>query len=100
MIIRHGDIVLVQVSEIPIGLETSIDNVLARGEATGHAHRVQGAQVLLQNGTPAYIIVHAAEGASLSHEEHGVVPLVPGAYKILSQREFDPYDEVIRDVQD
>jgi hypothetical protein len=87
------------VSEIPIGLETSIDNVLARGEATGHAHRVQGAQVLLQNGIPAYIMVEGM-GTSLTHEEHGVVPLVPGAYKILSQREFDPYDEVIRDVQD
>jgi hypothetical protein len=80
--------------------------VLARGEKTGHSHKVEvGDHVeVVDIGNkaemPANDLVLALwEGAEVIHEEHPPLKLEPGTYLVRQQREFDPY-AVLRDEQE
>ncbi len=86
---RQGDILLVQVSKIPPKHRKVTSNVLVYGEATGHAHRVQGGNVV-QTYKTGSIFVIARKGTTLVHNEHGPIDLEPGKYQLIRQREFNP----------
>jgi hypothetical protein len=67
--------------------------VIARGETTGHMHRVSkssladGAALMLL-GRSMYLRTPEA-GATIVHEEHGPVELPVGVYAVVNQQEFD-----------
>lgn len=91
---RQGDVLLMQVDELPKAAEESSADgdriVLAYGEVTGHAHAVAttGARIFADRDTR---FLHVLEGgASLVHEEHAAIPLEPGYYRIVHQREYVP----------
>lgn len=69
------------------------DGVIARGETTGHAHRVSptsiaaGALLCLMN--EAMLLKAPEDGAVIVHDEHGPVNLPEGVYAVVHQREFD-----------
>lgn len=106
---RQGD-VLVESVRRPKALGTLVPRdrdrvVLAYGEVTGHAHAIvpddgiadiPAAQLFEAPGGARYLIVD--RGCTLVHEEHGLIPLAPGAYKVTRQREYSP--EAIRQVAD
>ena len=103
MMFRQGDVLLVEVEAIPEGAQgVKRDEagriVLALGEATGHAHAIAspGAR-LYAMGENRYLRVPKG-GATLLHEEHAVIPLPPGGYRVVIQREYSP--EAVRRVQD
>mgnify|MGYP001567923407 CR=1 FL=1 len=103
-LIRHGDLLFVpvkktQVSEVE-GLREVSGKVIERGEVTGHAHRVTEGDVTIeehvrkswQSGDMLptgirYMTVHTP--ATVTHEEHKPVTLLPGLYEIMRAREFD-----------
>lgn len=100
---RHGDVMLLQVKALPEGCEEqqkAKEVILARGETTGHAHR------LLTKERPAItflapdgsVYLQIGEPATLTHEEHGVQTVQPGIYLIPEQVEFRPAE--IRRVSD
>lgn len=71
--------------------------ILARGEATGHAHRLEsldGVDVYVAEG--GELIVGVAESVNVVHEEHDTVTLSPGYWRVRRQREYDP-DAVARE---
>jgi hypothetical protein len=89
------------------------NNIVARGEVSGHSHiatgdvdvyELDGEVILDVRGEAA--IKHLLEEAFTREKkevwtgEHADIPLAPGTYKYVPQMEFDPYDEVIRRVQD
>lgn len=89
------------------------NNIVARGEVSGHSHiavgevdvyEVDGEIILDVHGEAA--IKHLLEEAFTKEKkevwtgEHADIKLAPGTYKYIPQVEFDPYDEVIRRVQD
>lgn len=83
MMLRQGDILLVP-CEIPeedlARAKVRPDGVIARGELTGHAHRVDTscAQVLdLERKDGVFTFVRAFEPTFVRHEEHGLVPVEP-----------------------
>ena len=94
---RQGDVLVVPLKEMPADLKAvPLDNgrlILAYGEATGHAHVVEGLAELL---TPAdadelerrFLRVEAE--SALVHDEHSTITLPPGAYEIRRQREYAP----------
>jgi hypothetical protein len=87
---RQGDVLFVRIREdqIPAGAAPSADPVLARGEATGHAHRLgdPGAALhLLEEASQFLLVVRPLE---VVHEEHRALALPPGAYRVILQREF------------
>jgi hypothetical protein len=94
---RQGDVLLIKLSDAEarrVHLEDrarpSTDRmILARGEATGHAHSVAGSTARLElRLAERYLTVWAP--TELTHEEHAPIRLDPGFYRVVLQREFVP----------
>jgi hypothetical protein len=87
---RQGDVVIRKLAELA---ETYTDDVqehqaiLARGEVTGHAHRLTGGEWRC-DGETLVVITYAL----LEHEEHSTIRLPSGVYEIFRQRELDPFN--------
>ena len=103
---RQGDVLVVEVSAIPADAtlcKIEGDVILAYGEVTGHAHRLEAGTVkpLAKGGVwspTAERFIQALEGAVLKHEEHGAIAIPPGNYRVLQQREYHPTE--LRNVAD
>jgi len=70
------------------------------GEATGHHHSLVATDFQMykdENGVK-YLELH--KNSEISHQEHGTLPLVKGKYIVHIEREFDPFADLIRQVQD
>src|SRR5580765_2121291 len=68
---RHGDVIILPVSSIPADATRRPSAVLARGEATGHSHRiadVTDVEVFDYDGV-GFLRV-GRESATLIHDEH------------------------------
>ncbi len=81
---RQGDVLLLEVDQIPDGATDITPKsgpiVLALGEATGHAHAIQrGGVRLLERGARRYLDVK--KPVSIKHEEHDAIALPPGLYE-------------------
>lgn len=100
---RQGDVALSQVSAIPAdATPRPRDNgriVLAYGEVTGHAHAITdpGVECLVAPDGRVYLRVPDS-AATLVHEEHTAHRLLPGAYEVTIQQEWQ--DEESRNVSD
>ena len=96
---RQGDVYVARIGTLPDGCKPRSSLVLVKGEATGHAHRLeQGADVDVfstpsddpaRPGDVFYVAVRARP-ARLVHEEHCAIILHPGCYRIWRQREYSP----------
>lgn len=85
----QGDVLLLPVVALPDEWEPVEGDwhVLALGEVTGHAHRLDGATLV--RGAAGERGVMVAPGAALRHEDHGPIAVAPGAYRVLQQSEPD-----------
>lgn len=104
-IYRQGDVLLMLVAALPEGAKdiTPKDGiVLAHGEVTGHAHRIdvpkkeQGKVRYWDAGAERYLQV--LEQVTLRHEEHGAVLLEKGIYRQGFQ--VEDFGPEVRRVQD
>jgi hypothetical protein len=88
---RHGDVLIGAVDDVPAGARPLSHVILARGEVTGHSHRIaeRGAAQLYEINGVLYLDVVAAL-ATLIHEEHGPITLPQGRYRVWIQREYAP----------
>lgn len=95
--LRQGDVFIELVETLPDGAIPVDGLVLAEGEVTGHAHRIQGGQAkLFERAGERFLRVTAK--ARLEHEEHATIELPRGVYRVVRQREYSP--EEIRNVAD
>jgi hypothetical protein len=93
---RQGDVFLQKVDKLPENAKVKKDNIILRGEATGHAHKVENGKLyeaVLED--PEHILrqerrmfVLAKKGTRIVHEEHGPIDIEIGIYIIIRQREF------------
>jgi hypothetical protein len=91
---RHGDVILVKVDSIPADAEQRPSAVLARGEATGHSHRIadpSGVSVFGGDNGAGYLSVES-DFATLVHDEHKAIQLPRGMYRFWLQREYTPQE--------
>lgn len=102
---RQGDVLIRAVKSIPSTAKdvTSKDRiVLAYGEVTGHAHAIAPGEATEFSFSDAAGVVrrflNVVKEATVRHEEHAAIPLPPGMYEIIAQREYHP--EEIRNVAD
>lgn len=110
-IIRHGEVILKPVNEIPSGAilkKKSKKEIIAHSE-TGHHHILE---VKDRTGNPfsiftingeTYLELH--DTAKLWHQKsgkdaHKTHDVIPSAYKIIIKREFDYFENAIREVRD
>lgn len=103
-IFRHGDVILFKLAE-PKALEAPEKPVkqivLAWGEVTGHAHRLVGDLILLdQPLADEEILFKVIKKSKLSHEEHDTIFLEPGLYLKVNQVEYDPFQDLIVKIRD
>jgi len=97
---RQGDVLLVKVASAPrlpvAARDLAGRIVLAEGEATGHAHAIvdEGAVLRGADLDRRFLEVLKAGGVDLVHEEHGVVRVPPGAYRVVRQREYSYPDSM------
>ena len=96
MQMRHGDVFVQTVDAIPDGCKPLNHRILAEGEVTGHAHRLDVGELMQAQDGRVFLKLDT-EG-KLSHEEHGVIHLPPGTYEVRRQKEYSP--EAIRNVAD
>jgi len=96
---RHGDIIIAAIPAIPKGARQRASTVLAKGELTGHSHRIEDSETgrLWDHRTEMFLEV-TAPSARLVHQEHKPITLPQGTYRCWFQREYTP--ESIRRVID
>ena len=92
---RQGDIFFVKLDREPTleGAKPIKTGVIARGETTGHMHRVSKSSVadgaaLMLLGRSMYLRSPEA-GSTIVHEEHGPIELPAGVFAVVNQQEFD-----------
>ncbi|MFX0204583.1 MAG: hypothetical protein ACFFDT_01245 [Candidatus Hodarchaeota archaeon] len=102
MIVRQGDLLLKKVDKLPKRARTVKSDVILEGEATGHAHRIIDGEIFRfwSQSSGDQLFVKADKGATLVHEEHTKIKLVPGIYEVIRQREYDPDTETTQWVMD
>ncbi len=96
---RQGDVLVrtIDENEVPDGLIAAPRDskgrlVLARGEATGHAHVAsgEGLRLLCLPDDVETMFLHIEAHGRLTHEEHGPIGLPKGWYQVIRQREYLP----------
>ncbi len=96
---RHGDILVAAVTQIPEGARCRTGAVLAKGELTGHSHRVEDAETAqVWDYRGEMFLEVTAPTARLVHQEHKPITLPQGTYRFWFQREYTP--QAIRRVID
>jgi hypothetical protein len=88
---RQGDVSIMAVNGVPKqARKVKGELILARGEVTGHAHRiVEGRAFLYRLVTGILYLRVLSEFAKLYHEEHEDIVLPQGDYEVRRQREWD-----------
>lgn len=91
MLWRHGDVIISSVKAIPADARQQPHTILAKGEITGHTHRIAEprAAELWESAGLLFLRV-IAESATLVHEEHKPINLPKGIYRVWQQREYTP----------
>ena len=80
---RHGDVLLTRIGDCELTAAGEREIVVAEGEVTGHAHRVNGDGAALL-GERLYL----PAGGTIDHEEHGLQVLTPGVYEVRRQAQW------------
>lgn len=102
--LRQGDVLLVPIDEVPDQLQqVPLEGgriILAHGEATGHAHVIEGEAALLAEDLEDLErrFLRVEEESELVHDEHDPITVPAGDYEVRRQREYSP--EEIRMVAD
>ena len=92
---RQGDIYFVKLDE-EINSENAAtvkNGIIAKGETTGHAHRVSQSSIdsgaLLSLVGRSMFLRSPQAGTTIVHDEHGPIELPAGSYAVVPQQEFD-----------
>ncbi len=87
---RQGDVFIIATADIPEDAAPRRP-VLAEGEITGHAHRLEskGNAAVLGSGGQLFLRVFG-DHATVLHEEHAPVTVPRGNYIVRIQREYHP----------
>lgn len=88
--LRQGDLLIKQIGSLPQNLKESKDNILLRGEVTGHSHLLQGGRLLKDKAGAMFLDI--PDTALLVHEEHKPIKLSSGKYAVVRQREYQSKD--------
>ena len=100
--IVQGDVFFSKVRAIPQSV-TCVSRsergcIIAKGEATGHAHVIDGDIELYEKDGVLFIKI--ANEVEVRHEEHQPVLISPGTWRVGIVREYDPFMEEISHVTD
>jgi hypothetical protein len=95
---RHGDVIIEVANETDFDCGDAIARdaqgraVLAEGEVTGHAHRIDEPEAFLfqHKKIPHLKLLRVDETVWLRHEEHKPIEVPPGKYTVRIKRQYSP----------
>lgn len=108
---RHGDLLIEKIDQTPEGTLTD-NTLLAQGEGRNHGHFIESESTEIFKTDSEQNITHilnVKDRAAIKHlkidsktwtGEHTDILLDPGVYRVIRQREYDPYLKTIRIVKD
>ena len=96
--VRHGDLVIKQIDEIPQDVKLRKGLIVLLGEVTGHKHQLTSGKIF--DGKDGLIYLNLAKNSSIIHEEHNTIKLARGKYVVLRTREYDYSSKKIKEVTD
>src|SRR5262249_23234931 len=90
---RQGDVYGRPITEIPVEyMELAEKNdgvvILAQGSSTGNKHAIYDKNATLFR-TDDKMFLMVMKEVELKHEEHGVIPIIPGCYEVMIGREHN-----------
>jgi len=101
MLYQQGDVLIETVENFPMGLKKKHGNVLAEGEATGHAHKIDLAQSNVFCDAEGNLYVEViGDNAVIQHEEHKQITVPKGKYRVRKVREYDHFYRAPRPIGD
>ena len=104
--IIHGENVLLPVAKLPKGKKSTHKTFIVGHSETGHHHVLEAEKAskfdIIIKGEDMYVsskqvtnLVHKK-----THDIHKTVKVQPGFYKVIRKNEYDPFQQVIRQVWD
>jgi len=111
---RQGDVLLEKIEEIPEHGDPSSDRLLVRGEGRYHGHFMEGEVEILKNqnfgpgDTTSHFLtvkkdselVHRHTESKAKTGDHETLKIPPGRYRVIRQREYNPYLKAIQILKD
>ncbi len=93
---RQGDLLFKKVSNIPNSVSLSKDNIILRGEATGHSHRLVNGLLFKQrqfglSNVFREVFIKVGPNGKIIHEEHATLELPTGIFQVIRQVEYSPW---------
>lgn len=113
--IRQGDVLLIPVDKLPIGqVVRHAELTLAYGEATGHHHTLYPISTGIMEALPLESSTETIEEVAINgkrfiklnaewllrHQEHKEIRIPPSTYEIVIEREYDPFEQMLKKVVD
>lgn len=102
LLIRQGDILLEKVKDEDITGEKiqSQDNIITHGES-GNQHRMNQQVIIFEDKKTKDRFVHVMnQNTELVHQEHAKIAIPKGLYRIRREREYNAFEQSIRQVMD
>lgn len=97
--LQQGDVLIIPCS-IPTDTNKIKTNVLQEGEHTGHAHRLFDGNFEVYETKEKVKYLKVVTPVNLRHEEHKAFQIDPGEYQIGIIKEYDPFEQEMRNVLD
>lgn len=102
--IRHGEVVLTPVTEVPKGKTSKQTSFIVGHSETGHHHVLQGTEFEVTEISKNELYIRLFQPGKLVHQKqvdkHKTLPVSPGMYKISYKTEYSPWTKLISKVQD
>ena len=103
-LLQQGDVLLKSCTAIPQDakpiMATNRGYILALGEATGHAHRLEDIENVEMLEKDGKFFIRIKQPAMLVHEEHKSIMVDPGMWEVGKVMEYDHFLEEARNVID
>lgn len=104
MIIQQGDVIIESIGSIPgdcnPGKLKQGQIILAEGETTGHAHRISEVAGVVFKEKDGMFYLENKHELAVNHEEHNMVLIPPGIWRVRKVQEYDHFAEEVRAVAD
>jgi hypothetical protein len=111
---RQGDVLIERIDDWVSDLKPTAERLLVRGEGRFHGHFIEGEVEVYENPAfeaenPISHYLRLLGPAELRHlhteslqetGEHDTLKLAPGRYRVVRQREYNPYAKVISIIKD
>lgn len=101
--IRHGEIMLVPVANVPVGTTTKHDLFIVGHSETGHHHVLEGKFEVTETDKQE-LYFRLFEPAKLVHkkatDQHRTLTIPAGIYQRFHDTEYSPFDGLVRKVRD